>query len=85
MTMTESTEPKSSDASNLQLETWPIGRLVPSAGPSPSWIARRRRRHVRARGGHADDRDGGQGQQPAAQARLRRRRVAGRCGRGARL
>ena len=30
MTMTESTEVKSSDAGNLQLETWPIGRLVPS-------------------------------------------------------
>ncbi len=30
MTMTESTEVKSSDAGNLQLETWPIARLVPS-------------------------------------------------------
>src|SRR5215203_5656740 len=30
MTMTECTEGKGTDASNLQLETWPIGRLVPS-------------------------------------------------------
>ena len=30
MTMTESTEVKGTDAGNLQLETWPIGRLVPS-------------------------------------------------------